>query len=91
MIIDEAHRMKSTVAATRRAIKAIDWNWLLLLTGAPVRLQLPVVVHQPEAACCHVVSKISTPQANSTGPAAGVSWSAPAFRLLLAAHVHSCR
>ena len=35
VIIDEAHRMKSTGSSTRAAIAAMPIRWLLLLTGAP--------------------------------------------------------
>ncbi|KAK9815748.1 hypothetical protein WJX72_008847 [[Myrmecia] bisecta] len=37
VIIDEAHRMKSTTAATRQVIDRMDITWLLLLTGTPVQ------------------------------------------------------
>jgi SNF2 family DNA or RNA helicase len=33
VIIDEAHRMKSTGSSTRAAIQAMHTDWLLLLTG----------------------------------------------------------
>lgn len=34
VIIDEAHRLKSTTSATRQVVVNIDLKWLLLLTGA---------------------------------------------------------
>lgn len=34
VIIDEAHRMKSTGSSTRAAVVGMDISWLLLLTGA---------------------------------------------------------
>ena len=37
VIIDEAHRMKSTGSSTRAAIASMPFQWLLLLTGAPCR------------------------------------------------------
>lgn len=33
VIIDEAHRMKSTGSSTRTVIAGMDITWLLLLTG----------------------------------------------------------
>lgn len=33
VVIDEAHRMKSTTAATRAVVQAMDKQWMLLLTG----------------------------------------------------------
>ncbi|KAL4858846.1 Chromodomain-helicase-DNA-binding protein 6 [Chlorella vulgaris] len=37
VIIDEAHRMKSTASSTRAVIANMDIQWLLLLTGTPVQ------------------------------------------------------
>ncbi|KAL4423047.1 hypothetical protein ABPG77_002081 [Micractinium sp. CCAP 211/92] len=37
VIIDEAHRMKSTGSSTRAAMVGMDISWLLLLTGTPVQ------------------------------------------------------
>ena len=36
MIIDEAHRMKSTGSSTRQVVAEMHINWLLLLTGERV-------------------------------------------------------
>jgi hypothetical protein len=36
VIIDEAHRMKSTASSTRAVIANMDIQWLLLLTGVNV-------------------------------------------------------
>lgn len=33
VVIDEAHRMKSTNSATRKVIAEMSIDWLLLLTG----------------------------------------------------------
>ena len=40
MIIDEAHRMKSTMSSTREVVTAMRITWLLLLTGACFHLIL---------------------------------------------------
>lgn len=37
VIIDEAHRLKSTGSATRQAVQGLHVEWLLLLTGTPVQ------------------------------------------------------
>lgn len=39
VIIDEAHRLKSTKGATRKAIEDMQIGWLLLLTGIQVLLE----------------------------------------------------
>lgn len=34
VVVDEAHRMKSSGSATRGVLAALSLDWLLLLTGA---------------------------------------------------------
>lgn len=37
VVVDEAHRLKSTTAQIRESIAALDIHWLLLMTGTPVQ------------------------------------------------------
>ncbi|KAL6771482.1 hypothetical protein ACKKBG_A26555 [Auxenochlorella protothecoides x Auxenochlorella symbiontica] len=37
VVVDEAHRMKSSGSATRAVLEALPRHWLLLLTGTPVQ------------------------------------------------------